>query len=105
MTVVTRLTARPTSLSSLLIRLRDRSPGLAVGLLGGAVAAGLGLGAVAVLVIMLWISSPYPDGGPGGALHVAAALWRLGHGAGLIRAGPLAGAPAPPGVHPPPLLA
>ncbi len=81
-------------------RLRDRSPGLGVGLLGGAVAAGLGLGVFAVLVMVLWISSPYPDSGPDGALHIAAALWLLAHGAGLVRVDSLAGAPAPVGVTP-----
>ncbi|MFJ9902179.1 DUF6350 family protein [Streptomyces sp. NPDC101152] len=105
MTLVTQLTARRTSLSSLLLRLRDRSPGLAAALLGGAVAAGLGLGVFAVLVIMLWISSPYPDSGPGGALHVAAALWLLAHGAELVRTDTLSGAPAPVGVTPLLLLA
>lgn len=86
-------------------RLRDRSPGLAAGLFGGAVAAGLGLGSFAVLVMVLWISSPYPDSGPGGALHVAAALWLLAHGAELVRADSLSGAPAPVGVTPLLLLA
>ncbi|MCH5673696.1 cell division protein PerM [Streptomyces gilvus] len=105
MTVVTQLTARRMSLSSLLVRLRDRSSGLGVGLLGGAVAAGLGLGVFAVLVIMLWISSPYPDSGPGGALHVAAALWLLAHGVELVRTDTLSGAPAPVGVTPLLLLA
>ncbi len=63
-------------------------------------AAGLGLGSLAVLVIVLWISSPYPDSGPDGALHVAAALWLLAHGTDLIRTDTLAGAPAPVGVTP-----
>lgn len=81
-------------------RARDRSPGLATCALGGAVAAGLGLGAFAVLVIMLWISSPYPDSGPDGALHVAAGLWLLAHGTELIRTDTLSGAPAPIGVTP-----
>ncbi|MFD0335380.1 DUF6350 family protein [Streptomyces erythrogriseus] len=45
---------------------------------------------------------PYPDSGPGGALHVAAALWLLAHGAELVRVDTLSGAPAPMGV--PPLL-
>ncbi|MGW5640590.1 cell division protein PerM [Streptomyces sp. NPDC003832] len=99
------MTARRSPLSSLLSRLRDRSPGLVAGLLGGAVAAGLGLGAFAVLVMMLWISSPYPDSGPGGALHVAAGLWLLAHGAELIRTDTLSGAPAPVGVTPLLLLA
>ncbi|MFE7860517.1 DUF6350 family protein [Streptomyces sp. NPDC057403] len=100
MTVVIQMTARRPPLSSLLVRLRDRSPGLAASLLGGAVAAGLGLGSLAVLVTMLWISSPYPDSGPGGALHVAAALWLLAHGAELVRTDTLSGTPAPVGVTP-----
>lgn len=86
-------------------RLRDRSPGLGVGLLGGAVAAGLGLGSFAVLVMVLWISSPYPDSGPDGALHIAAALWLLAHGAELVRVDGLSGAPAPVGLTPLLLLA
>ncbi|MFC4326646.1 DUF6350 family protein [Streptomyces andamanensis] len=81
-------------------RVRDRSPGLGAGLLGGVVAAGLGLGSFAVLGIVLWISSPYPDSGPGGALHTATALWLLAHGAGLVRADTLTGAPAPIGLIP-----
>ncbi|MYR64289.1 hypothetical protein GTY54_51470, partial [Streptomyces sp. SID625] len=81
-------------------RVRDRSPGLGAGFLGGVVAAGLGLGSFAVLGIVLWISSPYPDSGPGGALHTAAALWLLAHGAGLVRADTLTGAPAPIGLIP-----
>ncbi|MEU9171819.1 DUF6350 family protein [Streptomyces sp. NPDC048420] len=102
---VIQMTARRTSLSPLLTRLRDRTPGLAAGLLGGAVAAGLGLGSFAVLVTVLWISSPYPDSGPGGALHVAAALWLLAHGAELVRTDTLSGVPAPVGVTPLLLLA
>lgn len=81
-------------------RARDRSPALATCVLGGAVAAGLGLGSSAVLVMMLWISSPYPDSGPDGALHVAAGLWLLAHGTELIRTDTLSGAPAPIGVTP-----
>ncbi|MEU3611051.1 DUF6350 family protein [Streptomyces sp. NPDC006872] len=100
MTVVIQMTARRLSLSPLLTRMRDRSPGLAAGLLGGVLAAGLGLGAFAVLVMVLWISSPYPDSGPGGALHVAAALWLLAHGAELVRVDTLSGVPAPVGVTP-----
>ena len=95
-----RGTSRGTSLSSLLTRMRDRSPGLAAGVLGGALAAGLGLGSFAVLVMVLWISSPYPDSGPGGALHVAAALWLLAHGAELVRTETLSGVPAPVGITP-----
>ncbi|MER5179536.1 DUF6350 family protein [Streptomyces sp. NPDC002896] len=69
-------------------------------LLGGVVAAGLGLGSLAVLVTLLWITSPYPDSGPGGALHVAAALWLLAHGVELVRTDTLSGVPAPVGVTP-----
>ena len=92
------MTARRRSLAPLLIRMRDRSPGLVDGLMGGAVAAGLGLASFAILVMMLWITSPYPDSGPGGALHVAAALWLLAHGAELVRADTLSGVPAPVGI-------
>ncbi|MFC8434567.1 DUF6350 family protein [Streptomyces sp. NPDC057253] len=102
---VIEMTARRTPLSPLLTRLRDRTPGLAASLLGGAVAAGLGLGSFAVLVMVMWISSPYPDSGPGGALHVAAALWLLAHGAELVRTDTLSGVPAPVGVTPLLLLA
>ncbi|MEU3315205.1 DUF6350 family protein [Streptomyces sp. NPDC006662] len=77
-----------------------RSPAAAACVLGGAVAAGLGLGFLAVLVIVLWISSPYPDSGPGGALHLAAGLWLLAHGTELVRYDTLSGVPAPVGVTP-----
>lgn len=66
----------------------------------GATAAGLGLGLIAVLVTLMWISSPFPDSSPADALHVAAALWLLGHGTELVRADTLSGAPAPMGVVP-----
>lgn len=89
----------------LLTRVRERSPGPAAGMFGGFVAAGLGLGLFAVLVIAMWISSPYPDSGPGGALHTAAALWLLAHGAEIIRTDTLSGTPAPVGVSPLMLLA
>ncbi|WP_432117047.1 cell division protein PerM [Streptomyces sp. bgisy032] len=99
---VIEMTARRRPSAPLLTRMRDCSPGLGGGLVGGAVAAGLGLASFAVLVMLLWISSPYPDSGPGGALHVAAALWLLAHGAELVRVDTLSGVPAPVGV--PPLL-
>ncbi|WAX78384.1 cell division protein PerM [Streptomyces sp. KMM 9044] len=102
MTGVIQTTTRRTRQSLLLTRMRDRSPGLGPSLLGGALAAGLGLAAFAVLVMLLWISSPYPDSGPDGALSVAAALWLLAHGAELVRTDTLSGVPAPLGV--PPLL-
>ncbi|MFF4251197.1 DUF6350 family protein [Streptomyces sp. NPDC001663] len=94
------MTARRSPLSPLIARVRDRPPGLGAGVLSGALAAGLGLGSFAVLVIALWISSPYPDSGPGSALHVAAALWLLAHGAELVRTDTLSGVPAPVGVTP-----
>ncbi|MFD9934952.1 DUF6350 family protein [Streptomyces massasporeus] len=99
---VTEMTARRRSPSPLLTRTRDRSPGLVGGLTAGALAAGLGLASFAVLVMLLWILSPYPDSGPGGAMHVAAALWLLAHGAELVRTDTLSGVPAPLGL--PPLL-
>ncbi|MCQ4214204.1 cell division protein PerM, partial [Streptomyces longispororuber] len=99
------MTGRGLSLPLLLTRVRERSPGPASGVFGGAVAAGLGLGACAVLVMVLWISSPYPDSGPGGALHTAAALWLLAHGAEVVRTDTLSGVPAPMGVTPLLLLA
>ncbi|WP_418958660.1 DUF6350 family protein [Streptomyces tritici] len=77
-----------------------RTAVLAGAVLRGGVAAGLGLGALAVLVTVLWISSPYPDSGPGGALHVAAGLWLLAHGVDLVRTDTLTGVPAPLGIVP-----
>ncbi|MEE1793666.1 DUF6350 family protein [Streptomyces sp. BE308] len=74
---------------------RGRSTALASAFLRGVIAAGLGLGSLAVLVMVLWISSPYPDSGPGGALHVAAGIWLLAHGAELVRPDTLSGVPAP----------
>ncbi len=95
-------TVRRSLPASLLLRVRHRSPGLASGRRRGALAAGLGLAACTVLVVLLWVSSPYPDSGPGGALHVATALWLLAHGTELVRVDTLSGDPAPMGV--PPLL-
>ena len=77
-----------------------RRPALAACLVRGAIAAGLGLGTFAVLVIALWISSPYPDSGPNGALHVAAGLWLLAHGTELVRSETLSGQQAPIGIVP-----
>ncbi|WP_434095394.1 cell division protein PerM [Streptomyces lanatus] len=96
------MTARRTPL---LTRLRRRTPGLGASLFSGAVAAGLGLGVFAVVVIALWISSPYPDGGPGSALRIASVLWLLAHGAELVRTDTLSGVPVPVGVTPLLLLA
>ncbi|MDJ1135980.1 cell division protein PerM [Streptomyces iconiensis] len=69
-------------------------------LLGGALAAGLGLGAFAVVVLLLWTVSPYPDSGADGALHFAADLWLLAHGTQLVRTETLSGVPAPLGITP-----
>ncbi|MCQ6555284.1 DUF6350 family protein [Streptomyces sp. C10-9-1] len=71
----------------------------------GVVAAGLGLGVLTVLVTVLWISSPYPDGGSGTALRTAGALWLLAHGTDLVRSDTLSGTPAPMGLAPLLLLA
>ncbi|MEU6364688.1 DUF6350 family protein [Streptomyces sp. NPDC046931] len=81
-------------------RPHDRWAGLGGSLLGGAVAAVLGLGSLALLVIVLWISSPFPDNGPGAALHLAASVWLLAHGVELLRTETLSGLPAPVGVTP-----
>ncbi|MFJ2496654.1 DUF6350 family protein [Streptomyces sp. NPDC087539] len=79
---------------------QDRSAVLALALLRGAVAAGLGLGSVTVVVLALWISAPASDSSPGSALHAAAGLWLLAHGAELTRAHTLSGVPAPVGIVP-----
>ncbi|WP_431960234.1 cell division protein PerM [Actinacidiphila sp. bgisy160] len=67
---------------------------------GGVVAAGLGLGGFAMLVLCLWVISPFPDSGLDGALHVAADCWLLAHGGGLVRTETLSGVAAPVGVTP-----
>ncbi|MFF3915277.1 DUF6350 family protein [Streptomyces sp. NPDC001852] len=100
MACVILMTVRRPSLTPLLTRMRDREPGLAASLLGGAVAAGLGFASFAALLMVLWVSSPYPDSGPGGALHVAGALWLLAHGVELVRTDTLSGTPMPVGVTP-----
>ncbi|MFG2991467.1 DUF6350 family protein [Streptomyces sp. NPDC048257] len=98
---MTQVTERGTPLSAApRAGVRRRSPAAAACVVGGAVAAGLGLGFLAVLVIVLWISSPYPDSGPGGALHLAAGLWLLAHGTELVRYDTLSGLPAPVGMTP-----
>ncbi|MFG2303121.1 DUF6350 family protein [Actinacidiphila glaucinigra] len=72
---------------------------------GGVVAAGLGLGGFAMLVLFLWVVSPFPDSGLDGALHVAADCWLLAHGGDLVRTETLSGAAAPIGVTPMLLMA
>ncbi|MEV0489349.1 cell division protein PerM [Streptomyces atratus] len=79
---------------------QGRAAVLASASLRGVLAAGLGLGSLAVLAMVVWISSPAPDSGPGGALHTAAGIWLLAHGAGLVRTDTLSGTPAPVGVVP-----
>ncbi|MDT0265255.1 DUF6350 family protein [Streptomyces sp. DSM 44915] len=68
--------------------------------LEGMLAAGLGLGGLAVLVLMFWVISPYPDQSPTGALRIAADLWLLAHGCELLRADTLYGGSAPVGLTP-----
>ncbi|MCF3965338.1 cell division protein PerM, partial [Streptomyces fuscigenes] len=97
---MTQVTERGELLSSASALERGRAAALTASFLRGSIAACLGLGALAVLVMALWISSPYPDSGAGGALHVAVALWLLAHGADLVRPGTLTGAPAPVGLAP-----
>ncbi|MFG2147955.1 DUF6350 family protein [Streptomyces sp. NPDC048696] len=96
MAAVTQVTDRGLTLPAA----RGRSSVFATCFVRGAMAAGLGLGALAVLVTVVWISSPYPDSGPGGALRAAAGLWLLAHGTLLVRPGTLSGVPAPMGVVP-----
>ncbi|MGW0703381.1 cell division protein PerM [Streptomyces sp. NPDC002867] len=76
------------------------SAAFVAGCVRGATAAGLGLGVITALVMLMWISSPFPDSGPGGALRLAAALWLLAHGAELVRTDTLSQLPAPVGVVP-----
>ncbi|GHJ35090.1 DUF6350 family protein [Streptomyces sp. TS71-3] len=100
---VPQMINRRVSLPPLLAELSqapERSPGPLAALAGGALAAGLGLGLVVTLVMVLWITSPYPDSGLHGALHVAASLWLLAHGVELLRHGGHSGAPAPVAVTP-----
>ncbi|MGO4749457.1 DUF6350 family protein, partial [Streptomyces sp. 2MCAF27] len=98
---MTQLTDRSPSLSSPgRAALRRPSSEVREAFLGGVVAAGLGLGALAVVVLLLWITSSSPDSSPDGALHIAADLWLLAHGAELVRTGTLSGDSAPVGLTP-----
>ncbi|MEE1784348.1 DUF6350 family protein [Streptomyces sp. SP17BM10] len=60
-------------------------------LLAGVRTALVGLAAVGVPVLGLWVATPYADDGATGATRLAGALWLLGHGAPLLRGS--AGAP------------
>ncbi|MFC4492702.1 DUF6350 family protein [Streptomyces ovatisporus] len=77
-----------------------QQPSQAAWLFEGVIAAGLGLGSLTVLVLLLWIITPYPDTGADAALQVAADLWLLGHGSGLVRTETLSGVPAPVALTP-----
>ncbi|MEU4889801.1 MULTISPECIES: cell division protein PerM [Streptomyces] len=80
------------------VRLHTAGAGVA----GGAVAAGVGIGVPAVVVLAHWIVSADAGTGPEGALRTAAALWLLGHGVEVLRATGTDGGTAPVGL--PPLL-
>ncbi|MEV6424044.1 DUF6350 family protein [Streptomyces sp. NPDC051662] len=97
---MTQLTEHSAPLSSAAALERGRAAALTSAVLRGAIAACLGLGAIAVLVMAMWITSPFPDSGADGALHIAAGLWLLGHGVELVRPDTLSGTPAPIGVVP-----
>ncbi|MCE7078705.1 DUF6350 family protein [Streptomyces sp. ST2-7A] len=83
---------RPVDLLAGPLRGAGRHPGA---LLDGAVAAVLGIGVPAVIVLMLWTTSPHPDAGAAAALRTAIDLWLLAHGTPLERVDTLHGAPAP----------
>ncbi|MFJ7064417.1 DUF6350 family protein [Streptomyces sp. NPDC101115] len=101
MASVTHVTEqRPPAAPDATVQGHDTAAPLATAFVRGAVAACLGLGALAVLVTAAWIASPFPDSGPGGALHTAAGLWLLAHGGDLLRTGTVSGVPAPLGVTP-----
>jgi hypothetical protein len=95
---VTPTTDRTTALSG--EAAARRAAARATAFAAGAVAAGLGLGVLTAVVLLLWIASPFPDSGLGGALHTGAGLWLLAQGADLVRTGTLSGTAAPIGVTP-----
>ncbi|MFC8453676.1 DUF6350 family protein [Kitasatospora sp. NPDC057223] len=57
-------------------------------LFAGVRTALLGLAAVAVPVLALWVVTPYADDTATGAARLAGTVWLLGHGAPLTRGGP-----------------
>ncbi|WAP56608.1 cell division protein PerM [Streptomyces sp. S465] len=97
---MTQTTDRSPSVSSRDRFAARRSSAIREAFLGGVVAAGLGLGTLAVVVLLLWITSSSPESSPDKALHVAADLWLLGHGADLVRTETLSGHTAPVGLTP-----
>ncbi|MBD3009604.1 DUF6350 family protein [Streptomyces sp. 5-10] len=97
---MTQTTDRSPSVSARDRSAPRRSSAIREAFLGGVVAAGLGLGTLAVVVLLLWITSSSPASSPDGALHVAADLWLLGHGADLVRTETLSGHTAPVGLTP-----
>lgn len=99
---MSQFTDRGPALSSHGRTAAQRSSAIGAAFLGGVTAAGLGLGALTVAVLLLWVASPFPDSGPSRALHLAADLWLSAHGGDLVRTGTRSGVPAPVGV--PPLL-
>lgn len=94
------MTERSPSLPATGRAVPGRSSALREAFLSGMLAAGLGLGVITVLVLVLWITSPYPDSGPSGALHIAADLWLLAQGADLLRNGTLSDVATPVGLSP-----
>ncbi|MGG7571902.1 cell division protein PerM [Streptomyces sirii] len=97
---MSQLTDRGTTLSSQGRIAAQRSSAIGAAFLGGVTAAGLGLGALAVAVLLLWVASPYPGSDPSGALHLAADLWLLAQGGDLVRTVTQSGTPAPVAVTP-----
>lgn len=79
---------------------RPPSDGAAAWLCSGALAAGLGLGVTAALVLLLWALTPYADAGLDQALRLAVNLWLLAHGVELLRTATTDGVPAPVGLPP-----
>ncbi|MGW7487947.1 cell division protein PerM [Streptomyces sp. NPDC054786] len=90
---MSQLTDRGPTLSSQGRAAAQRSSAIGAAFLGGVTAAGLGLGALAVAVLLLWVASPAPDSGPSRALHLAADLWLMAHGGDLVRTTGHSGAP------------
>ncbi|MEU8681547.1 DUF6350 family protein [Streptomyces sp. NPDC048611] len=90
---MSQLTDRGPTLSSHGRTAAQRSSAIGAAFLGGVTAAGLGLGALTVAVLLLWVASPYPDSDPSRALRLAADLWLLAHGGDLVRTAAPSGVP------------